>query len=138
MIYPVAIYRVSNWLYRKKLKWLANMLNHFNQIINACDIHPSAEIGKGFSLGDHSVGLVIVQEARIGNNCKIFNNSIIGRKMGVPKSPIIKDNVIVGANSVILGAVTIGENSVIGAGSFINKDIPPNKVAYNKRELVIR
>lgn len=41
----------------------------------------------------------------------------------------IKDNVFVGAGTTILYGVQIGSNVIIGAGSLVNKDIPPNSVA---------
>jgi len=41
----------------------------------------------------------------------------------------IGDNVWIGGNVSILPGVTIGENCVIGAGSVVNKDIPPHSVA---------
>jgi acetyltransferase-like isoleucine patch superfamily enzyme len=40
---------------------------------------------------------------------------------------VLKDNVIVGRNSLILANVTVGESAVIGAGSVVTKDVP----AYN-------
>ena len=42
---------------------------------------------------------------------------------------IIEDGVWVGANSTILPGVTIGEKAIIGAGSLVNKDIPPYCIA---------
>jgi len=41
---------------------------------------------------------------------------------------IIKDNCFIGVSSVILPGVTIGPDSIVGAGSVVNKDIPPNMV----------
>jgi len=38
----------------------------------------------------------------------------------------IKENCIIGVNSVILPGVTIGPNALVAAGSVVNKDIPPN------------
>lgn len=41
----------------------------------------------------------------------------------------IEENVWVGAGATILPGVTIGKNSVIGAGSVVDRDIPPDVVA---------
>ena len=40
----------------------------------------------------------------------------------------IKDNSMIGMNSIILPNVTIGPNSVVGAGSVVSEDVPPNTV----------
>ena len=40
----------------------------------------------------------------------------------------IQDNVFVGAGATILYGVRIGSNVIIGAGSLVNKDVPPNSV----------
>jgi galactoside O-acetyltransferase len=37
-------------------------------------------------------------------------------------------NSFIGANSVIMPGVIIGPNSAVGAGSYIDKTVPPNKV----------
>ncbi|MGA1822568.1 MAG: acyltransferase [Thermoplasmatota archaeon] len=38
----------------------------------------------------------------------------------------IKENCIIGINSIILPGVTIGPNVLVASGSVVNKDIPPN------------
>lgn len=50
----------------------------------------------------------------------------------------IKDNVWIGGGCILLPGVTIGENSVIGAGSVVNRSIPPNCVAVGNPCRVIR
>lgn len=50
----------------------------------------------------------------------------------------IENNVWIGGGSVLLPGVTIGENSVIGAGSVVNRSIPPNCVAVGNPCKVIR
>ncbi len=42
----------------------------------------------------------------------------------------IKDNLVVHPHSIIFGEITIGKNSIIGAGSVINKSVPPESVAF--------
>lgn len=74
----------------------------------------------------HQVGVVISAKARIGNNCKVYQNTTIGKKNG--KAPVLEDNVTVYANAVIVGNVHIGSNSVIGAGSVVLSDVPENEI----------
>lgn len=40
----------------------------------------------------------------------------------------IMDDVFIGSGTIILGGVRIGPNAIIGAGSLVNKDVPPNSV----------
>lgn len=51
---------------------------------------------------------------------------------------VIEDRVWIGGGSILLPGVTIGENSVIGAGSVVNRSIPPNCVAVGNPCRVIR
>lgn len=50
----------------------------------------------------------------------------------------INNGVWIGGGAIILPGVTIGENAVIGAGSVVNRDIPPNTVAAGNPCRVIR
>lgn len=98
----------------------------------------------------------------IGNNCffndgcsincqqniKIGDNVIMGQNVMifdhdhdyrnnindfVRNDVVIGNNVWIGANVVILKGVIIGDNTVIAAGSIVNKDIPSNKMFYQKK-----
>ena len=51
---------------------------------------------------------------------------------------IIGDDCWIGTNSVICGDVTIGKHVVIGAGSFVNKDIPDFSVAVGAPAKIIK
>lgn len=53
------------------------------------------------------------------------DSSPFGNRFG---SIRIHDNCFVGVNSIILPGVSIGPNSIVGAGSVVNKDVPPNTV----------
>ncbi len=50
----------------------------------------------------------------------------------------IKDNVWIGGGSILLPGVTVGKNSVVGAGSLVNRPVPPNCVAAGNPCRVIR
>lgn len=56
----------------------------------------------------------------------------------VTKPIVIEDNVWIGGNVVILKGVTIGSGSVIAAGTIVNKDVPPNTIVYNKKEVIYK
>jgi len=53
---------------------------------------------------------------------------------GVPRHPILEDNVIVYSNATILGRITIGENAVVGGNIWVTEDVPPGaRVVQSKR-----
>ena len=52
---------------------------------------------------------------------------------GIPRHPIVEDNVVVYSNSSILGRITIGHDSVIGGNIWITNDLPPfSKIVQNR------
>ena len=51
---------------------------------------------------------------------------------GIPRHPILEDNVIIYANATILGRITIGEGSVIGANVWVTRDLKPNTKKYKE------
>jgi acetyltransferase-like isoleucine patch superfamily enzyme len=57
----------------------------------------------------------------------VYSSSTIDGKKGCVT---LKKNCRIGTHSTIMPGVTIGENAVVGAHSFVNKDIPPNVLAY--------
>jgi acetyltransferase-like isoleucine patch superfamily enzyme len=51
---------------------------------------------------------------------------------------ILEDNVWLGTNVKVLDGVLIGKDSIVGAGSVVNKDIPPFTIAGGLPARVIR
>lgn len=43
-------------------------------------------------------------------------------------SPLIGNNVFIGANASVIGKIVIGDNVCIGAGSVVVKNVPDNAV----------
>ena len=69
----------------------------------------------------------------------VYKTKELMKKSGYVTAPIvIEDNVWIGGNVVILKGVRIGTGSVIAAGTIVNKDVPPNTVVYNKKEVVYK
>lgn len=77
----------------------------------------------------HPIGICINGNAKIGNNCTIWQNVTIGdgfKEKNGSRYPTIGDNVVIFANSVVIGGVNIGDNAIIGAGSVVVDDVPAN------------
>lgn len=72
-------------------------------------------------------------DAKIGKNCKILPNVMIGSKFanGIPDAepPVIGDNVFIGTGAVVIGRIHIGNNVIIGANSVVTRDVPENSIA---------
>ena len=93
------------------------------------DIPDEVTIGTGLRVY-HGMGLVVHTECMIGINVLLRHNTTIGQKHENGKVPSIGDNVDIGAHSIILGDIKIGNNCIIGAGTFIDKDLPNDSIAY--------
>ena len=77
----------------------------------------------------------------IGKNCTIFQQVIIGsntlkdsKKKG---TPVIGDNVFIGAGAKIIGNVKIGNNVRIGAGTVVVEDIEDNATVVPAKNKII-
>ena len=91
------------------------------------EIHPGAQIGKGFFI-DHGSGVIIGETTIIGDNVTLYQGVTLGGtgKEKGKRHPTIGDKVMISAGAKVLGSFTIGENSKIGAGSVVLKAVPPN------------
>lgn len=105
------------------------------------EIPPHTRLGPGITLF-HGQGLVINDHTVIGRNCVLRHNTTIGCVMNPDRSqgpsPVIGDEVEIGANVVILGGITIGNRAVIGAGSVVVKDVPYCAVVVGNPARVIK
>lgn len=122
-------YRISHWLWQRKLKLLARGVSHLMRNLVGIEIHPGATIGKGFFI-DHGMGVVIGETAEIGDDVTLYHGVTLG---GVSlqkgkRHPTLGNHVVVGAGAKILGAITIGDNSRVGANAVVIKSVPPNSV----------
>lgn len=120
------------------------MLTEMAHSETGIDIHPQASIGKYFTI-DHGTGVVIGATCIIGDNVKIYQGVTLGAKSfpldcngnpikGIPRHPIIGNDVIIYANATILGRVKIGDGCIIGANMWVTEDVEPNNVVANGRQ----
>jgi len=122
------------------------------EIENGVEIGPFARIRANSKIGNNSkVGnfveiksttlgvntkvshLSYLGDAKIGNNVNIGAGVITCNYDGSKKyNTIINDDSFVGSNSTIIAPIAIGIHSFIGAGSFINKNVPDNTFAIGR------
>ena len=128
------------------------MLALLGQLLGAvgegCWIEPPLYVnwGRRITLGDHvyaNTGLTVIDDTfvTIGSHV-MLGPRVTNSAASHPVDPelrrqayqydlpvVLEENVWVGAGATILPGVTIGKNSVIGAGSVVDRDIPPDVVA---------
>ena len=83
--------------------------------------------------------LSYVGDAEIGEGANLGAGTITANYDGKDKHrTTIRDGVFTGINTNLIAPITIGENAYLGAGSVVNKDIPPGKMAVGMPARVIR
>jgi bifunctional UDP-N-acetylglucosamine pyrophosphorylase / glucosamine-1-phosphate N-acetyltransferase len=83
--------------------------------------------------------LSYVGDAEIGEGANLGAGTITANYDGKDKHrTTIEDGVFTGINTNLIAPVTIGENAYLGAGSVVNKNIPPGKMAVGMPARVIR
>ena len=120
-------YRLAHRLYQKGHYFWARWISQRAVRKTGIEIHPGAQIGKGFFI-DHGNGVIIGETAIIGDNVTLYQGVTLGgtgKEQG-KRHPTIGNNVMISAGAKILGSFTIGDNSKIGAGSVVLKEVPPN------------
>lgn len=87
-----------------------------------------AEIAGGLRIA--SSGIIFIHtDSIIGRNCTLHRGVTIGNARIDGPTPIIGDNVVVGAYAQVLGGVRIGDGAKIASMSVVLKDIPAGSVA---------
>lgn len=85
-------------------------------------------------------GTRIEDNVFIGPNAT-FTNDLFPRSKEFPhkfSGIIVKKNASIGANSTILPGITVGEFAMVGAGSLVNKNVPPRAVVVGNPAKIIR
>lgn len=129
---PILIYRISYYLYDKKIPILPKIASMTNFIVFGIEITHQCYIGTGFYL-PHTQGTVIGAYC-LGKNVTVFQGVTLGAKgadfvFGPEGRPQIGDNVTIGAGAKILGGITIGSQANIGANAVVLESVPDGVLA---------
>ena len=127
-------HRIAHELYNLGVPVIPRIISEMAHSATGIDIHPGATIDEEFFI-DHGTGVVIGETAVIGKGCRLYQGVTLGALAfpkdgdgvlvkGVPRHPILEDNVTVYAGATILGRITIGSGSIIGGNVWVTKDVP--------------
>ncbi len=117
--------RTGPW--HKSMRRVARLRHIFWSIITQSDIAIEARLGSGLML-PHPNGVVIHEDARIGDDCMIMQQVTVGM-IGTGEVPTIGNRVYIGAGAKIIGKLVIGDGARIGANAVVMSDVPPNCTA---------
>ncbi|MBB3187935.1 serine O-acetyltransferase [Microbacter margulisiae] len=131
----ISNYRIAHELLVLGVPLIPRIISELAHSETGIDIHPGAVIGNSFTI-DHGTGVVIGETTIIGNHVKLYQGVTLGAKSfpldekgnpikGIPRHPVIEDDVIIYSNSTILGRVTVGKGAIIGGNIWIDTDIEP-------------
>lgn len=101
-----------------------------------CSVIETRNIGEGFVFM-HGMGTSVNSLSRIGCNCTLYHNVLIGVGNDLKQAPIIGDNVTIGYGAIIIGNVRIGNNVKIGAGTVVTRDIPDKTTVVGPKPRLI-
>lgn len=128
-------HRFAHELYLGGVGLVARMMAEIAHSETGIDIHPGARIGGGFFI-DHGTGVVIGETAIIGERVRLYQAVTLGAKRfpvgangelekGLPRHPLIEDDVVIYAGATILGRITVGRGSTIGGNVWLTRSVPP-------------
>jgi serine O-acetyltransferase len=134
-ILAIIHYRLAHTLYELGVPLLARIVAELAHSATGIDIHPGAQIGNGFFI-DHGTGVVIGETAVIGERVRIYQAVTLGAKTfpadetgalqkGLPRHPIVEDDVVIYAGATVLGRITIGKGSTIGGNVWLTRSVLP-------------
>jgi len=138
-VQAVIFYRLTHFLWRYKLYWLARFISTFARWLTGIEIHPGAVIGRRFFI-DHGMGVVIGETAIIGDDCMLYHGVTLGGTSWdkVKRHPTLKNGVVIGAGAKILGPITLGENVRVGSNSVVVRSIDDNETVVGIPGRIVR
>jgi bifunctional UDP-N-acetylglucosamine pyrophosphorylase/glucosamine-1-phosphate N-acetyltransferase len=111
-----------------------------------CRVRPNTVLASGVELGTHAE----VKNSTVGPGTRISHfssvlDSDVGAAVNIGAGTVtcnydgeakyrttIGDRVFVGTNTTLVAPVTLGEGAYIGAGSFVDHDVPPGALAVGR------
>ena len=143
IIKALSNYRIAHELLLLGVPLIPRIITEMAHSETGIDIHPAARIGHHFTI-DHGTGVVIGATCIIGNHVKLYQGVTLGAKSfpldddghpikGIPRHPILEDDVIVYFNATILGRITVGRGATVGGNIWVTEDVPAGARLVQKK-----
>lgn len=124
MLSPIGIYRLSHFLWEKRIPFLPRILSYLNFVLFKLHLPAQTRLGKHVIFSHGGMASVINGRCVVGDNCVIGTCVTIGGgKNGVPQ---IGNNVYIATGAKVIGGIVVGDNVVIGANAVVVNDVAPN------------
>ena len=143
IIKALSNYRIAHELLLLGVPLIPRIITEMAHSETGIDIHPAARIGHHFTI-DHGTGVVIGATCIIGNHVKLYQGVTLGAKsfpldddghpiQGIPRHPILEDDVIVYSNATIRGRITVGRGATVGGNIWVTEDVPAGARLVQKK-----
>jgi serine acetyltransferase len=125
------IWYYSTRAYRAGNTPLAFLLKTFNFVVYKAILCYQCEIEGDLYLVHNGFGSAIHPNVTIGKRVRMFHHVTLAAETLPGSEPriTIEDDCVIGAYAIVLGndrgGITIGRGSIIGAGTIVNRDVPP-------------
>ena len=137
VIKAITNYRIAHELLILGVPLIPRIISEMAHSETGIDIHPAAKIGHHFTI-DHGTGVVIGATCIIGNHVKLYQGVTLGAKSfpldeegnpikGIPRHPILEDNVIIYSNATILGRITLAHDTIVGGNLWVTESTRPGE-----------
>lgn len=143
-ILAITCQRLAHELHRLEVPLIPRVMTEHAHAQTGIDIHPGARIGEAFFI-DHGTGVVIGETCILGRGVRLYQGVTLGAKRfpldaegkpikGIPRHPILEDEVTVYANATLLGRITVGRGSTIGGNVWLTRSVPPGSTITQATE----
>ena len=136
-VFAITRHRIAHIFYELDVPLLPRLIAEDAHRRTGIDINAGATIGNEFFI-DHGSGVVIGETAIVGDRVTLYQGVTLGAKSfqvdkatgrlvkGLPRHPIIEDDVTIYASATVLGRITVGRGSIIGGNVWLTHSVPPN------------
>jgi serine O-acetyltransferase len=134
-IWAIAVYRFGRRVDRRKpgvwrtvLERWYWLIFRFTETVTGISLPKAATIGPGLKIW-HFGNIFVNPECVLGANCTLRQGVTIGNRAEGGPSPVLEDDVELGAYAQVLGGIRIGRGAKIGAMSVVLVDVPEGATA---------